>query len=100
MRWVGQPEFASGWWVGVELDEPVGKHNGTVRVMRTGLLLEGTRGGKGAGSEGRGGREKVVGGIFRRNVVRKESEGYVLAREVAVVDINPPSDDLAAFPLP
>jgi dynactin 1 len=31
VRFVGTTAFAGGKWVGVELDAPVGKHNGTVQ---------------------------------------------------------------------
>lgn len=31
VSYVGQPTFASGKWIGVILDEPKGKNNGTVR---------------------------------------------------------------------
>ena len=31
IAYVGSTEFASGTWVGVELDTPQGKHDGTVK---------------------------------------------------------------------
>ena len=31
VRYVGKAAFGTGYWVGVQLDEPVGKHNGTVK---------------------------------------------------------------------
>lgn len=35
VRWVGSDEaFRSGFWVGIELDEPVGKNDGTVKEKR------------------------------------------------------------------
>ena len=34
LRYVGEPEFASGLWVGVELDQPVGKNNGSLNGIR------------------------------------------------------------------
>ena len=34
LRYVGEPEFASGLWVGVELDQPTGKNNGSVHGIR------------------------------------------------------------------
>ena len=34
VQYVGRPEFASGWWVGVQYDEPVGKNDGTVEGKR------------------------------------------------------------------
>jgi hypothetical protein len=31
IRFIGETEFAPGVWVGVELDDPKGKNNGTVK---------------------------------------------------------------------
>jgi len=28
VRYVGRPQFGTGWWIGVQYDEPVGKNNG------------------------------------------------------------------------
>eukprot|EP00052_Salpingoeca_macrocollata_P006833 m.56181 g.56181 ORF g.56181 m.56181 type:complete len:242 (+) comp15684_c0_seq1:151-876(+) len=29
VKYIGKPGFQPGWWIGVQYDEPVGKHNGT-----------------------------------------------------------------------
>ena len=34
LRYIGEPEFASGLWVGIELDQPVGKNNGWLNGIR------------------------------------------------------------------
>jgi tubulin-folding cofactor B len=35
VRYVGRvPDAAPGWFIGIELDEPVGKNNGSVRGVR------------------------------------------------------------------
>lgn len=34
VMYVGKPEFATGWWVGVKYDEPMGKNDGTVKGQR------------------------------------------------------------------
>ena len=36
IRWMGTAEFAEGNWIGVELDKPEGKNNGTVKDPKTG----------------------------------------------------------------
>ena len=28
VMYVGQPEFAAGWWIGIKYDEPLGKNDG------------------------------------------------------------------------
>ena len=40
VRYVGKPQFAKGWWIGIQYDEPVGKNNGRcVRVRSLYLRL-------------------------------------------------------------
>lgn len=34
MEYYGETEFAEGIWVGINLDEPNGKNNGTVKGVR------------------------------------------------------------------
>lgn len=34
LRYYGEPEFAPGWWCGVELDQPEGKNNGSLQGIR------------------------------------------------------------------
>ncbi|XP_031557879.1 CAP-Gly domain-containing linker protein 3-like isoform X2 [Actinia tenebrosa] len=34
VQYIGQTQFASGWWLGVELDQPVGKNDGSVGGVR------------------------------------------------------------------
>lgn len=34
VRWIGQGEFAPGEWLGLELEEPIGKNNGEVKGKR------------------------------------------------------------------
>ncbi|ORY40741.1 hypothetical protein BCR33DRAFT_357903 [Rhizoclosmatium globosum] len=34
VRHIGETKFAAGVWVGIELDQPVGKHNGTVQGVK------------------------------------------------------------------
>ncbi len=34
VRYVGTTSFSAGTWVGVEMDNATGKHDGTVRLMR------------------------------------------------------------------
>ncbi|KAJ8882455.1 hypothetical protein PR048_014263 [Dryococelus australis] len=34
VRFIGKVEFSPGWWVGVQYDEPFGKHDGTVKGVK------------------------------------------------------------------
>jgi dynactin complex subunit len=34
LRFLGHTDFAAGYWAGVELDEPMGKNDGTVAGKR------------------------------------------------------------------
>eukprot|EP00729_Bicosta_minor_P027717 gene27717-34060_t len=34
VMYVGQPEFAAGWWIGIKYDEPLGKNDGTAKGKR------------------------------------------------------------------
>ncbi|KAK3754398.1 hypothetical protein QZH41_011174 [Actinostola sp. cb2023] len=34
IQYIGETQFASGWWLGVELDQPVGKNDGSVGGVR------------------------------------------------------------------
>ena len=39
LRYLGQPQFAAGVWCGVELDEPMGKNDGSIQVTLSSLHL-------------------------------------------------------------
>ena len=68
MRFVGELPYATGSWIGVELDAPEGGNNGTiggrqyfscpenhgviVRPMKVSLVTDGSEGGSESGSEG------------------------------------------------
>jgi len=34
VMYVGKPEFAPGWWIGIKYDEPLGKNDGTAKGKR------------------------------------------------------------------
>lgn len=39
LRFVGETEFAAGEWCGVELDDPVGKNDGSVADKRSPITI-------------------------------------------------------------